>query len=708
MQEIGSISYSAGALLFLLLTLVLVTGWRGRLQGALLVAATAVTTLWAALLAWRGIGGAVPGPAVQITENLRYLAWYAFLFGILRQAAPSGRGNGRLRAGAAGLYAMVGALTLLALVPVASLHPVVALAVEMKLRLGGDLLLAVGGLWLVELLFRNTRPEHRWAVKYLCLGLGVMFAYDFFLYSDALLFRHIDVHLWNARGAVDALAVPLIAVSAARNPQWSLDVFVSRGVVYHGATLVGAGGYLLVMAAAGYYIRLFGGEWGPLLHTVFLFGAGAVLLALLFSGQVRARVKVFLNKHFFNYRYDYREEWLRFTHTLSACKATAQPRECVIGAVASIVESPAGILWTRRPSGVLAPVAAWNMAPPEGAVEPPDGALVRFLREREWVIQLDEYRATPELYDGLRLPAWLGAIPKAWAVVPLVDRNELFGFVVLTRPRVDVAFNWEVRDLLKTAACQAASHLAQLDAMESLAEARQFEGFNRLSALILHDLKNLIAQQSLVVDSAARHKHNPAFIDDAVRIMSHSVGRMNRLMALLRKGLTDAATTALDLESLIADAVRERAATAPVPQFTGAGVAVTVLANRDRLLSVVGNLIQNAQEATAKDGHVRVTLACESGRAVIHIEDDGCGMDADFVRERLFRPFDTTKGDTGMGIGAYEAREYIHELGGDLTVASTPGQGSRFRIELPCTAAPAATSDHAAPEPEAIGGGGGR
>lgn len=699
MENIGTISYSAGGLFFFVLTLVLLTGWRGRLQGALLVAATAVTTLWAAGLAWHGAVGTVPGAVLEVLENLRYLAWYAFLLGILRQAGARTRAGARqLQAGAVALYTVLGLLTVLAVLPAQSLRPTLITTIT----LGGDLLLAIGGLWLVELLFRNTRPEHRWAIKYLCLGLGLMFAYDFYLYSDALLFRHVDLQIWNARGAVDALVVPLIAVSAARNPQWSLDVFVSRGVVYHGATLIGTGGYLLVMAAAGYYIRAFGGEWGPLLRTVFLFGAGAVLLALLFSGQARARVKVFLSKHFFNYRYDYREEWLRFTKTLSACKATAQPRECVIGAIAAIVESPAGVLWTRRPSGSMAPVAGWNAAVPEGAVEPTDGPFVRFLNERGWVLHLDEYQSNPELYRGLALPPWLTELPRAWVVVPLIDRNELFGFVVLTRPRADIAFNWEVRDLLKTAGCQAASHLAQLDTLQSLAEARQFEGFNRLSALILHDLKNLIAQQSLVVDSAARHKHNPAFIDDAVRIMSHSVDKMNRLMTLLRKGLADATKTPIDLAALTADATANRARSTPVPVLEGADTTMSVLANRDRLLSAVENLIQNAQEATGKDGHVRVVLTREGGRAVLLVEDDGCGMDAAFVRERLFRPFDSTKGDTGMGIGAYETREYIHELGGDLTVTSTSGRGTRFRIELPRLAGAPAETPHAGAAQEGL------
>ncbi|HQU15308.1 MAG: hypothetical protein B7Z66_08150 [Chromatiales bacterium 21-64-14] len=680
MNSIGIGSYSAGAFFFFLLTLVLVTGWRGRAQGTLLIAATAATALWSASLAVHPTYAIPREPLAQALSSLRYLTWFWFLLYLLRRM----QAGTRLRTVSVLVYAL---LVFITLTP--ALHGLfraggLTAALYTKTVLAGEVLLSVSGLWLVELLFRNTPPEHRWAIKFLCLGIGGLFAYDFYLYSDALLFSHIDPQLWAARGAVDALAVPLIAVSAARNPEWSLDVFVSRGVVYHSATLLGAGAYLLVMAAMGYYIKVFGGAWGPLIQIVFFVGAGILLIALLFSGQFRARTKVFLSKHFFNYRYDYREEWLRFTNTLSSCKAHADPRECVIRAIAAIVESPGGLLWMRRASGSMAPTTGWNLALPENAVEPADASLMAFLRQRGWVVNLDEYQSNPELYAGLDLPDWIGGLSAAWVVVPLIDQNQLCGFIVLTQPRADVSFNWEVRDLLKTAGCQAASHLAQLETLEALAEARQFEGFNRLSALLLHDLKNLIAQQSLVVSSASRHKHNPAFIDDAVRIMAHSVERMNRLMGLLRTGLADARSQPTELGGLLEEAVTERSRVEPVPTFHGLSAPIHVMANRDRLLTAAQNLIQNAQEATPKDGTVRVTLTRHGARAMITIEDTGAGMDPAFVRNRLFRPFDTTKGDTGMGIGAYESREYVHELGGDLTVISAPGKGTRFRIELPC------------------------
>ena len=175
------------------------------------------------------------------------------------------------------------------------------------------MLLAVAGLVLVEQIYRNTPLDQRWAIKFLCIGVGGLFVYDFYLYANGLLFKQLDGAIWSARGAVFAMVVPLIAVSASRNPQWSLQVFVSRHVVFHTAALLGAGVYLLAMAAAGYYIRAYGGSWGGIAQAVFLFGAMVLLALLIQSGQLRSRVRVFLGKHFFKNRYDYREEWLRFT-----------------------------------------------------------------------------------------------------------------------------------------------------------------------------------------------------------------------------------------------------------------------------------------------------------------------------------------------------------------------------------------------------------
>jgi len=675
--NIGLSSYALGFFAYLLLGGLLLTGWRGRVKGGLLVVAVFATLLWCGLHAvWAGWN--VPSvQLLRVVEPLHFVAWVVFLHGLLNRAQK------RIGLVAALVYLLAAVMVLVPLLvpyfpdtfPLGDIAP--------KYSFLGYVLLSVAGLFLIENLYRNTRPEQRWGIKFLCLGIGGMFAYDFFMYAQALLFNQLDMNLWAARGAVYMLLAPLIGVAVARNPDWSVDVFISRDAATHTATLLFAGFYLLFMSAAGYYIKEFGGDWGLALQTVFLFGSVVVLAALLFSGQLRARIKVFLGKHFFRHRYDYREQWLRFTDALSQCKQVTLPYECVVRAIAEVVDSSGGLLWLHRKDGSFEQVAHWGVSGGETEVLPAGSNMTSFLEDREWVINLEEYLSNPEFYENLELPEWITGLPRAWLIVPLLDQKQLLGFMVVTRPRAHVPFNWELRDLVKTTACQAASHLAQLQVMQDLAEARQFEGFHRLSAFVLHDIKNLMAQQTLLIGAAGQHKHKPEFIDDAVDIMQHSVTKMQRLMQLLKTGLSGGKPVSTNLVMIVTTAVNNCMAGKPAPVFSCESEDVWLTMDGDRMCSVIENLIHNAQDATPDDGEVRVTLDCRDGWVEIRVEDNGCGMDGAFIRDRLFRPFDTTKGDTGMGIGAYECKEYVTSLAGEIRVESHSGSGTDMRVILP-------------------------
>lgn len=693
MINVEVISYSTTAAAFLGLGLLLLTGRQGQIRKRLLAVASLASVVWAATVAYQAAYGGLLIIA-QMLELLRDLTWFAFLLAMLRAVYPDDTGTTRRFAvvfGTASAFTV--ALMLLALYRITGGSALRFIAGNDVLA--GQLLMSVAGLVVVEQLYRNTPHEQRRALKYLCVGVGGMFAYDFYLYSDALLFQRVSATLWDARGFIHAMVVPVIGIALARNLQWSpnrdaIDVFVSRRIVFHTTALLGAGVYLLAMGAGGYYVREYGGSWGLVFQAIFLFGAGLVLAILLFSGQLRASLRVFISKHFFGYKYDYRDEWLRFIRTLSSGEPATQLRERAIKAIAQIVESPGGILWMRRDNGRFEPVARWNMSDPVPAYESADGILVRFLELREWVINLDEHEKSVQRFRGAEAPAlpdWLHAISAAWLVVPLILHENLIGFVVLARsPLLPVRheFNWEDCDLLKTAGRQAASHLAQLEASRALAETRQFEAFNRLSAFVVHDIKNLIAQLSLVVSNAAKHKHNPQFMEDAIHTVESSIEKMNRLLANLRKGHTEEdRPVRVDLVQLLSEVVSAHGIHRPETTLECAGHGIAVSANRDRLSAVIGHVIQNAREATPGDGRVTVRMRGDRREAVIEVEDTGCGMDEAFIRERLFRPFESTKGSAGMGIGAYETREFIRALGGDIDVFSRPGHGTIFRLHVP-------------------------
>ncbi len=669
-----------------MLTVLLLTAWRGRLQGGLLVAASAVTALWCGAAGLYAANGMPPFSALSLLEVLRNTGWFLFLLKLLGLHRGATRG---VRLLSAVTLALCAGLAGLILANRYSMDILLAASPSTYFTNLGLLLLSVAGLVLVEQLYRNTAIEQRWAIKSLCFGVGVMFVYDFYMYADALLFDQVDNSIWSARGIVVAMMVPLIAMSASRNPQWSLHVFVSRHVVFHTAALLGAGVYLLFMAAAGYYIKAYGGTWGGVAQVVFLFGAVVLLALLLQSGHLRSRLKVFVGKHLFRNRYDYREEWLRFTQTLSTLERGATPKPTIVRAIADIVESPGGVLLERGEGGNFEPTACVNVDRSVAKRVDADAPLLGFLRDRGWVVFMDEYQRNPANYDGLALPEWLEEIPDAWVVLPLMQSDTLVAFIVLTRSTTRGTLNWEDSDLLKTVGRQAASYLVMWQATDALSESRQFEAFNRLSAYVVHDLKNLVAQLDLVVDNSKRHLHKPGFMEDALQTIESASAKMNRLLGQLRKGRSETGPArSVDLAEVLETAVAARRANAPRPVLESCLEKLYVIADRDRLAAVIEHLIQNAQEASRSDGHVTVRLSADDGWALVEVEDDGCGMDADFIAERLFKPFDTTKGNAGMGVGVYESREFVRGLGGEITVESSVARGTLFNVKLPAMAAP--------------------
>lgn len=670
--DAAALSHGVASLAFFLLSLLLISNWRARRHARALLAACLVTGAWATGVVvlvllerrWSLFGDGL--------ELLRTLAWLVFLLLLI---APSRARLLALIAGSSGVAAIGLVLWWSAFPQLDAGQAAFARTAAIACRL----LLAVLGMLLVEQWYRNTPPLKRWGIKFACLGVGSLFAYDFYLYSDALLFREINDDIWAARGIVDALCAPLLAVSAARNPGWALGLSVSRQMLFRSAALLGSAIYLLAMAASAYYLRYFGGAWGALMQMAYLGGAMLLLAGVLFSGALRARLKVFINKHFYKAIFDYREEWLRFTRVLSEDGPALGER--TIQAVAQLVESPAGGLWIVREAGLLTPVAGWNW-PPQLPFEVADGPLCRFLEARQWVIEVADCAQAPQQYIGLVLPPALLALPAIWLLVPLMLHGKLFGMVALARPRARIGLNWEIRDVLKIAGSQAASYLAHRESLDTLTVARQFESFNRMSTFIVHDLKNLVFQLSLLLSNAEKHRANPAFQQDMLATLEHSVQKMKTLLQKLARGVATDAATPLRLDGLLRQAVAAKASLAPAPQLEIVDDELTVLADRMRLERVLGHLIQNAIEATASSGQVAVLLRREQRTAVVELSDTGAGMSEQFIRERLFKPFDTTK-TAGMGIGVFESREYIREVGGSLEVRSEPQVGTTFRVILP-------------------------
>lgn len=686
-ETLGALTFALVAASAALLGILLLASWRGRLQGMLLALAVTLHALWAGALAIQSLWRVLPSEALWALEVGRALAWILFLARLLAvQLQTRPLALRVLRRVQWGVLAL-GLLVALPFEPWVAPFVGDGYDILLRARLYAQVFLAVLGLVLVEQIYRNTLWQHRQDIRYLCFGLGLLFGVDFFVYADAALLGRIDPDLWRLRGPLNLVVIPLVAVSAARNPQWSVEIFISRTLVFRTTALAAAGVYLILMSFAGYWIQYQGAEWARSLQILFFVIAGVLLLLLFFSGRLRARAKVLIAKHFYRSQFDHREEWMRVTRRLSGETLHADLPTRIIIALGELVDRPGGAIWVSDRQGGFTLARVWQCDLSELERDWDARDFAEGLARIGWILDMAEYRDDPARYPGLEVPHWMECSHCCAWVVPILFGERLLGFVTLVRSLSAQPLNWETLDLVKTAANQAASYLALEETAHALAEARQFEGFNRVSAFVVHDLKNLVAQLSLVVRNAERHRANPAFVEDAFATVESAVAKMNRLLLQLRGAMPADRLEPVELSSLLHRLGVEAQTRNPMPILDiEPGDGFVVDADRERLAAVIGNLIQNAQEATDERGEVWLRLRRDGKGAIIEVEDTGCGMDDEFIRTRLFRPFDSTKGLAGMGIGAYECREYVHALGGRLEVSSQPGEGTRMRVHLPLRA----------------------
>jgi putative PEP-CTERM system histidine kinase len=690
------LGYLLSAAAYGLLLAACLTIWRRRSTGSGLTTAIAAQFVWSVALVAEGAGTRIGGGLSFALEYLRALAWALVLARSLRRAGD--------RRSLSTVQRVIAALVVVVVLgAAASLVPSQAAMMRDYLapyRLWGDFGLSIGGLVLVEQVARNTRSAHRWHLKYVWLGIGTLYAWDLCLFSVAMLRGAAIADFWIARGFVDTLAAVLLAIGLSRITEWESAAFLSPRVIFFNATLLAASIYVFGMAAGSYVIRHYGGTWGGAGQVLFLAAGALVFAVAVLSEQFRAWARVMLAKHLFPYRYDYRSEWQKLTSALSDSGETPL-HDRIPSVMSGFVSSASGGLWLKDAEGAYAP-AGGELAPPEAPREAASQEFFDHLLANEWICDLEEVRNPQPRKSVLRLPGlpgspqdakpdpsalrppeWMLANPRMWLVVPLICESTLVGFVVIGQPLASVTLSWEEIDLLRAAGRQVASFLAFEQAAKRLAEAHQFEAMNRLSAVLMHDLRHLIAQQALVVQNASRHRGNPEFFDDAILTIDNSVKRMTRLMDELRSGVLVEQTHRVEITEVCAEAVKRCAGREPTPTLEAQARGLEVALNRERLLHVLEHVIRNAQDATPPQGSVIVRVRAAGVRGVIEVVDTGAGMDAEFVRRRLFRPFDTTKAERGFGIGAFEAREFVRRCGGSVEVESSPGRGTRFIIQLP-------------------------
>ena len=660
--------------------------WRARTPGdrpeKLLLGACAGTAIWAMVAAVWGR----TDPMTMTFGTVRNLLWIILLYDM----------SGGIRGPAAtGLRLVFGAVALsiglhFALSGLVFLVPLTADQFNDVLSTGSLLRVttSAGALVLVHNVYGQAAPQSRLRIRGPMLGLTLMWGYDLNLATLAYLqgsaATSVD-ELFQARGIFMAVIAPLFGATAGLTN--SLRVKLSRAATFQSISLLGICIYLATMAGLASAFRRSHWDWATATTATLLIAMFTGAAALAVSRWARGWIKVKLAKHLFEHRYDYRTEWLRFTDTIGRSGADTPPLgDRIVKAFADIVEAPGGVLLVAEAGGCIAAAASWNWPgrnPPQDELER-DAAFWSAVETHGRIIEFEALRNGWGAADdrALPVPHWMLEDGEVWAGIPLIHHERLVGIVLLAAPEYRRSLDWEDFDLLRTAGRQAASSLAEAHSQEALSNAQRFEEFNRRFAFILHDVKNLLSQLSLLSRNAERHADNPEFRADMIATLKGSVGKMNDLLARLSPH-SSARVQRLDaqpLRPILTAAVAAKRGDHEVRIIGDTNLWTT--ADGPALEQAIGHLIQNAVEACSPTNPIIVRSAVKDDTLAITIADKGVGMDPDFVRHRLFQPFSSSK-PGGFGIGAFEARSLIAAMGGRLGVDSRPGKGTTFTILLP-------------------------
>ncbi len=655
------VAYLAASLGFFVLAALLLIRPIASAIGRAFLAASLVT---AAVLAMMGLSAWFPQMRVlSPLASLPTVAWCAFLIYWTQRFMPK----------RFAVYPAI-SLGLLWLLDVLIQLQLVALPAQIFYLV--HVLLALLTLVCAEQLLRNSETSVKWAVKHLVLAIGACSVFDVIYFGQALVSGTLEYTLSISRGILWALATPLLAVSAARNPSWELPIHVSRAVVFHTFTTLLVGAFLILIGIMGYFVSNLGFEWSRVLQVTLLLAAALAGAAVLLSSNARARMRGFVDRNFYSYRYDYRKEWLGFTDALMQ-RSNTSVFSTILNAFNALLDAPGGAIYTRDSTS-----STLTLRNADGLQSLPSVFPEQFIRNA-LPFELSTEQALlfrSKSHDASKLDS----IRSAKVIVPLTGPKGLHGAVVLSAPRSGAALNREVLDLLSVAANQASALLLQYEVTEELLVAKQFDAFNKMSAFVVHDLKNLAAQLALLTANANQHRNNPEFQADMLETVRHVTNRMKALLEQLANGATAKPAERLNVVDCVGQAIASKPALKVKPTLTVAAPdPIYVHAHFDRLSRIFGHLIQNASEALRDVAAptISINIADAEERIVVAVTDNGSGMSEAFIKEKLFRPFSSTK-QTGMGIGVFESANYLREIGGAISVSSALGQGTRFEVSL--------------------------
>jgi putative PEP-CTERM system histidine kinase len=551
------------------------------------------------------------------------------------------------------------------------------------------LLAAIMVLMNLERTFRAAVGAMRWRIKFMIIGMAVLFVVRAYTSSQFLLFHSISPPLQVLNSGALFVACILMGRSLLRAGHFDVHVYPSQSVLQNSFTVLVAGIYLVIVGALAKLVAYFGGTASFGFKAFLVLISLVMLTVLLLSDRVRLQTRRLISRHFQRPVYDYRSVWKTFTEGTARRVEPIELCTSVVKLLSDVFQALSVTIWLADERKEKLVFAASSSLPASKAglvaLEPADAAeVIAALTAHPDPMDLD---ASKEF--------WAAALRRAHpdefrerggnrVCVPMIAGGELLGLMILGDRVGGVPFSLQDFDLLKSVADQAAASLLNIQLSQRLAQAKQLEAFQAMSAFFVHDLKNTASTLSLMLENLPVHYGDPQFREDALRGISKTVGHINELISRLTVLRHELAIQAVecDLNDLVTDTLTGQEQTPGVSLVKEFQPLPKVLLDPAQIQKVITNLVLNARDAVKAGGQIRIETSRRNGWAVLAVTDDGCGMSPEFVQSSLFQPFHTTK-KNGIGIGMFHCKMIVEAHRGRIEVESQPGKGSAFRVLLP-------------------------
>ncbi|MDD5673864.1 MAG: ATP-binding protein [Chitinivibrionales bacterium] len=559
-------------------------------------------------------------------------------------------------------------------------------------------------LFLLENTYRFAAAYQRKIARLCFIALAIILVFQVYSASHLLLYKFIFRRNFDLATVVYGVSYPVLLLGLVRYRLGSERVNVPRNAVYSTVSLFLCGAAFLGIGCTAMVFKWLNLDFSYFQKTLAVFSLCLFALLLIGSGDMRKRISFFINNYFYSYKYDYREQFYNLHRSyMTGENVDDTLTEIIENMKYSVAADDAYIFLVNDADGHLYMHQNKESATVSHCVIRSDSLLVNELNRTQAPLASEALK-NKAADTGVAGGNETGHLPiKADIFFPITNRNQLLGVLAL-RLRPKAKIDAEDRALIEVFANAIGDVLFKNKVLTERVERKQFESFSHLSSFIIHDIKNQTSTLSLLVQNAAKNINNPQFQKSLGLSLGSCVDNLQTLVEKLKSPpkLDGMKMERLDLNAVIDRAVLNTGAGAleQVRFKFNKGECPEIPGDRDSLFYAVKNLVVNALEAMNNKGDLTLATGplapappelrrlINSGddffkafKVFIMVSDTGRGMTREFMENKLFHPFETTK-DKGIGIGLYQCKTLIEKMGGKILCRSEVGRGTDFCILL--------------------------